>query len=464
MRSLSIIVLLLGLWATAHADAPTVKDFAYGLVLEMDGDGAFYRIILPQDVYRTVTRTDLSDMRVFNSGGEVVPHTVRRSTAPQTEAPQPVPLPFFPLYAPEGDRTDRLSLHVTKDNKGTIIDVRSEGASKEKAAVNAYLLDVSALKRPVSELDLAWTHVGDSFVTTVTVECTDDLTHWHPLVSAATLAELRYDKHDLGRHIIVMPLRDVKYLRISWPAGSQGARLTSVKAIFPRMVYELARQWTRVASVHVPGDPVAYEFDSNAMFPADRVNVHLPEHNSLVAAVLKSRANEEMPWQVRCQGLFYNLRVDGVTLVNDSISLPLTTDRHWRLEINPDSGGLGDGMPVLELGWVPHDLLFLARGKAPFKLAYGSVLVEPHQRPVDTLFRTINKQQKRDLIKEASVGVRIELGGVAMLVPPRPPLPWKQWVLWIVLVTGVLLAGWMAWRLYRQMNPQHSATERRNEG
>ncbi|MFH1674912.1 MAG: DUF3999 domain-containing protein [Pseudomonadota bacterium] len=449
MRSLSIIVLLLGLWTTAYAGVPTLEDFAYGLVLEMDGDGAIYRITLPQDVYRNVTRADLSDMRVFNRRGEVVPHTVRRPTAPRAEVMDPVSLPFFPLYGAEGSTSNELSLHIVRDKKGTIIDFKSEGSGKEKTTVNAYLVDASSLKQPASKLDLAWTHGGESFVTTVTVEYTDDLTNWHPLVSAATLAELRYDKHNLGQHTIVMPRQEVKYLRISWPAGAQGARLTSVKAIFPRMVYEHARQWTKATARYVTGDLMAYEFNSNAMLPVDRMNVQLPERNSLVEAVLKSRGNEEMPWRVRCSGVFYNLHVDGVALVSDTISMPLTTDRYWRLEINPNSGG----MPVLELGWVPHDLLFLARGEAPFKLAYGSVRIEPHQRP-DSLLRTINKQQEGDFIKEAHVGVRIELGGEAMLVPPRPPLPWKQWLLWIVLVTGVLLAGWMAWRLYRQMNPQ----------
>ena len=45
----------------------------------------------------------------------------------------------------------------------------------------------------------------------------------------------------------------------------------------------------------------------------------------------------------------------------------------------------------------------------------------------------------------------VTLGGEARLNPPSLPHPWKKWILWGVLSVSVLLLGWMAYRLVKQM-------------
>ena len=54
-----------------------------------------------------------------------------------------------------------------------------------------------------------------------------------------------------------------------------------------------------------------------------------------------------------------------------------------------------------------------------------------------------------------SLGARRELGGPAALVAPRQ-FPWRLAALWAALCGGVLVVGFMAVRLAREMHSQSS--------
>ena len=128
--------------------------------------------------------------------------------------------------------------------------------------------------------------------------------------------------------------------------------------------------------------------------------------------------------------------------------------RYWDVDFDESSAKEGwpnGGAPALELGWVPHDLTFVAQGEPPYTLAFGSAAIGRSTQPVDALLRLIDKKQESALIQSARVSQRIVLGGEGRLKPPPPPLPWKQWLLWAVLVLGVAFLGWMVRRLMRQL-------------
>jgi hypothetical protein len=458
-----VIALVLAPWTTGFAQSPPVRDFAYGLVLEVDGNGAIYRVAIPNSVYRDATRSDLGDVRVFNGRDEAVPHTVRVPTITLADAPDPRPLPLFPLSADTADTSGGLALDVITDGMGAIIHVGKGPPPKDPASVAAYLIDAGALDRPASELRLTWQSPGERFVTTVAVESSDDLTHWQTLVGTATLAEVRYGAHHLEQRTIAIPNRRFKYLRLTWPEGVHGARLTRVDAVFPRVATSAPRRWATLSSVRTSAQPLTYEFERAGAMPVDRLTIRLPQPNSVVEAVLRSRPDATAPWRMRSRGLLYHLEVNGVTLVNDPLGVAPAADRYWSLEVGPDVGP-GDGAPILEVGWIPHDLYFLARGEPPYRLAYGSAGMDPPTQSVDALLRAIDDRQRDGFIKEARVGDQVELGGPVRLVPPPPPLPWKRWVLWGVLVGSVGLLGWMARRLYRQMNAPRPASGQPESG
>ncbi len=451
---IALIALMIWIWpAVLCADAVRPDDFAYGLRLSVDTDGALYQVALPMDVYQKAVHGDLSDLRVFNARHEATPYMLRMPPKERAQASEQVTLPFFPIYKSAGQADQALSLNFKTNSSGAIIMLADKTQPNAVSTVEAHLIDASRLKKSIRALHLRWEGADKNFITTVKVWGSQDLTQWRLLVPAATLTDMVYGEHQLQQHRIELPEHQTPYLRLTWPSGAQGVRLTQVRATVISEAASRPRRLLTVTGVRDQEDAKAFDFDSQGVFPVDRINIRLPQINSLIQAVVKSRPLEKSPWRERCRGVFYHLRMDPAELRNPSFAIPVTTDRYWRVEIVSDESGMGGGAPRLELGWTPHDLVFLARGQAPFTLAFGGVHVKAAASTGGPLLETLGDQTDPDtLIRAAHIKERVQLGGPSRLIPEPPPKPWKQWLLWGVLIAGVVLLGLMAWNLYRQMD------------
>ena len=73
---------------------------------------------LPPSVYRGITRGDLSDVRMFNGAGEIVPHAWRPRHTATADAPAPVMLTLFPLKAPAGASLESMSIKIRRGASG----------------------------------------------------------------------------------------------------------------------------------------------------------------------------------------------------------------------------------------------------------------------------------------------------------------------------------------------------------
>lgn len=448
----------------ASGDGLMPQDFARGMILETHGDGPFFSLEIPVDIYRGTQRKDLGDLRVFNAADEPVPHILKQpGTKPEPLQP-PVSLPFFPVFdaRQEKDKTEgeKVSLQIHTAGDGTIIDVETEQGNQSAAArLQAVLLDLSHLANMPAELALEWTNADENFVTSVSVDGSPDLSEWTRVVSRAGLAEQYFSNHRLYKNRIALkePHPSLNYLRINWPADAPDIRLTRIEAIFPEIQSAPERRWCRLKGSLVSGNETeVYVFDAKGAMPVDRVNIHLPEKNSLIRALIKSRPTMQAEWRERKKGFFYSLSADNAHISNDVLSIARINDRYWRIEVISGTAGPGNGAPELEIGWIPHRLLFLARGKAPFTLAYGSGGVGADDPSMENVLYEIEKAKKSNLTAKAETGRQIVLGGDAALQKRHPQFDWKTWLLWAILIIGVFFLGFMALRLYRQMNPGQS--------
>ena len=469
MNKLVAACLMVAAGAALAAERPT--DFAYGIPLEADGKEALYEITLPVSVYRGVVRADLADVRVFNGAGEVVPHAWRPRRTAGTEAVKPVVLTLFPLKAEEGATVDAISIHVRRDaGGGSSIDVTSTGA-REKSAKRTvgYFVDLTKLDSPLHAIELGWQPVRDGFAAKLRVDASDDLGSWRTLVAAAPLVDLEVAGQRLQQKRVELPLQKVKYLRLSWVPQGAGAALPELASASGEPVEkttEAAREWFLAESAK--GEKAGeYLFDLRGHQPIDRVRLHLPDPNTVAQVELLARDKSELPWYTVTRGVAYRLRRDGSEITNPDLSVGVTTHRYWLLRVDQRGGGVGAGAPKLEAGWVPHTLVFAARGEPPFQLAYGSREAKPGGYAIDTLIpgyrdasgpriraakagaqQTINVSSARALEQQ-------QLGGEARL---KEAIDWKRWSLWGSLVFGVLVLGAMAWRLMRQLDGGKNAS------
>jgi hypothetical protein len=106
----------------------------------------------------------------------------------------------------------------------------------------------------------------------------------------------------------------------------------------------------------------------------------------------------------------------------------------------------------LELGWKPDKLVFVARGNGPYQFIAGRAADSHEDFPQIKLNENaiINLAENSDLVAEAKLGPRYEIAGPKKLETPYRP-EWGKWLTWTGLIAGVLVVGFMAVNLLRQM-------------
>jgi hypothetical protein len=450
IRPIALLLLLLA--GPASAGPLTMNDFAYGIPLQVDGDGAIYSLPLPAEVYRRAVRADLGDLRVFNGNGEVVPYLLQRDPDSRLQPPRRVAARLYPLPSGESQPGDE-ELHIAIGREGTLIDFYGGRLPLEGAGAGEYyLLDASEAGGQVASLQLEWEAVAEPLLTQVTVHGSDDLNHWQRLVDKQTIAALHHQGFQLAQQSLPLPGPRMKYYRIHWPPGSQGIALSGAEMTLHPEHAPLPGERQSVRPLGEGSRDGHYEFRLDGHFPVSSVQLLMPQRNTVVQATLSSRTDDAAPWQRRYQGLFYDLEREGQRLRNAPAELAPLSHAQWRLEVPQGGGGLGRGTPQLELEWHPQRLFFVARGEMPFTLAFGRQQTTAEVGGIDPLLRRLDRDETPTrFIKPAQAGPRFELGGEARLRPPVPPLPWQKWLLWSVLLGGVGVLAVMVRSLYRQM-------------
>lgn len=438
------------------------QDFAYGMPLYFSGQDAVYQTILPINIYQGTTRSDLGDLRVFNAQGEVVPHMLRQLAHNNTSTPSLKTLPFFPLQGSAESNLDQLSVKIKRNTAGTLIDIGSSNKPTTTTKISGYLLDASSIKLPIQALELDWPTGKESFVGSIQIETSDDLKHWSMIVRNAPLANLQFGGHSLLQKRVEFPALHAKYIRLSWPAEQAALRLASASAELSGTLTETPLTWLNVSANEVKDSPGEYQFDLGAHLPVQRLRIELPQMNTLVQAALFSKARPDDSWHSASNAVLYKLHNSGQDLKNPDIAITTSNDRYWLLRVDQKGGGLGSGLPQMQVGWQPQQLLFVTRGNPPFQLAYGSIEIKPAEFQLQNLLAS-NGNSAELKIQSAQTGQPINLAGETKLNPPPLPYPWKKWILWAVLSVSVLLLGWMAYRLVKQMESHDSKNSPANK-
>ncbi|MDK9708562.1 MAG: DUF3999 domain-containing protein [Desulforhopalus sp.] len=433
-------------------------DFAAGYYLEVTSPGPLYSLELPLDVYRTVRRPDLGDIRVFNGAGEVVPHSLRDVAVPPEAVRKKASVPFFPLFENTANpgQSD-LAMQVVRNSSGTIVSINADpkpGAGGPQTT--SYLLDLSGLKTPVGELDVHWIAGQGSPVYAVTVQHSSDLQRWIPLVANAPLADLQHGGARVEKRNIILPYGPQKYLRLTWQGGTPLV-LNRVDAVSPIVPSRQPRQWDDLGSGVVDtGEKVpALNYKTSLRLPVSSAQMVFFDKNPTARIALQSRPTDKDPWHTRCEQVFYKLSFTASEVRNEPCVFQPTTDTLWRAVVREDGAGIGSRqqIPTLQLGWNPSELVFIGRGEPPFLLAFGSAGLEQQDRGDSTVvLQALNAGPANQGIGSARLGSRRELGGERALKSLPPPPPWKKWLLWGVLVAGVACLAGMARSLIKEMN------------
>ena len=153
--------------------------------------------------------------------------------------------------------------------------------------------------------------------------------------------------------------------------------------------------------------------------------------NSAVSWRLESRDSDEAPWQLRA-GPWAQYRIGDAQRSRPQLLAPLR-QRQWRLV----SDVAVAQTPQLRLGWQPETLMFVASGRAPYRVVAGSVQYQRQDAPLGDLLAGIRADRGADW-QPAAATIRGdgEAGDPSALNPARD---WKNYALWGVLLLAALL-------------------------
>lgn len=424
------------------ASALSPEDFAYGMPIITPGDAAAYRIAIPSEVYQKAVRPDLGDLQVFNARNEPVPFAIEQPvTLPDTPTPGK-PLPLFALHDDSPASLDAMRVAIASHEATISVQTRDPGSAP---GAISYVLDGQSLNAPVAALQVHWPEGAADYAGKLRVEAGDTLGSWHVVVYAAPIANLHSNGAQLIEDRIEFPLTRANFWRLSWIGVQPPFELVSASAE-PAADGDLVERSALVASGSPTKDrPGEFQFDLGARPPVDRINLQLPQLNTVVEAEILSRASPTDPWQRVTQAGFYRLHGAEGELRNGTIAIGITPNRYWLVRIPQPGSALGQGTLSLEAKWRAPDVLILARGIAPYTLAYGSGSAIGAVTPMSALPVALTPLR-------ATFGAPTILGGDSRLQKPSGKLPWKSAILWTVLAISVALLAAMALGLIKELN------------
>jgi hypothetical protein len=188
-----------------------------------------------------------------------------------------------------------------------------------------------------------------------------------------------------------------------------------------------------------------YQFDLGARLPIERVNLGLPEQNTVVGAELLSRAHPQDSWRHVAGRQFYRINTAAGEVRNAPVDIATDSDRYWLARPADGNGGASTAAPLhLQVAWTPSEVVFFARGSGPFVLAYGSAAAPAAETDLSAIPAAVT-------VMRAALGAPRALGGPMRLAAPAAAYPWRRMLLWGMLALCVCLLAWMAYRLSKDM-------------
>lgn len=438
--------------ASVFAEQSLVKeDFAFGNEIVIGELKSVIQVVLPEEVYLIAKNPDLSDIGVFNSRNEVLPHLLMTPETKTIEKTlQPLHLTLFPVHGIKGDPKSFEKLKVYPSNEGAIIEIQNDTQNLSHKIVIGYLIDASKIENHISKIQFFLDGAPENAFINISFGGSDDLKEWDIIEANGVLGNFEINKQKLTKDEVSVNEKKYRYYGLIFRNHAFKVRLKGAKAFFStsKEKTEESLQWKEVASKKIKeaNNQIIYQYDVGGFYPISGIKVRFMDQNSAANLSIETSNNENGPWSAVKTTNFFSVAKEGSTFSNLQTLFEERQSRFWRIRLNSDSSGIGHRFPSVSFGWHFKVIRFLARGEAPFTLAYGS-------------FKVVNGPQTdlfgADWAKDIGTGTlknKIRLGGTEKLIGvEKTEYPWKKIILWGLLLSGVIFLGSMAFHIKKQI-------------
>lgn len=430
-----------------------IPQFQYEAALS-DGGASLRQAELPWSVLSAMRQVGLTDLRVYNADNQLVPFRVPLRGAVRLEQEKQRELSFF-----SGENTQHFAQLLRSQQNLTVEHIRRlEAANRQYLIIPISETDdglvkqrsVAAPAEGLTALELEWQNLQQWFPKSLRVESSDDLLSWQPV----GIERLPYVLSERGvlvenqRIELKQPLK-TKFIRLS---GGQDFKallpaLSKVRGHYQSSTYQPpALNWQPV-ELTVGDKPQQYRYDPSPALPLTRWRLDLPQLGHLYEGKLYSRRPQnsarsgkkqsQPDWRYVRDFQQYHLQTTAGVVRSGAESVDGLAGQQWLLQFNQPLAS--DLIPRIEVAWQPADVYFIAQGRAPFRLVYGSA----NAKAIPAM------QLDSKLIAGAE---KVQVGEAIKLSMPDigKPVNWLAWLLWAVLGGSVVFLLWMARRLWRE--------------
>jgi len=418
-----------------------------------------YQTSLPAAAYQYLQTDSLRDISITNGNGEPVPYSVLpyqslHSGKSQTQTRQI--LKFITIEQSQLTEQHTLEIQLEKLSDRTTVNLKTP--TRKPAGNSVFLIDLGKKREPLTNLTLDW-HGRENELIPLEILASDNLKDWS-FIEQIVLLKSRQNGQTLLNNSFNLPSAvTARYLQLRSAASAFGefdlsnaetGHLTDEAKAPP---YQWATLGFMDRRQFESGD-IELKYELDGRYPVSQLKISLPEENTITSVKIYTKNADKESWRFLTSAAIYRVQKNSHSTANPDISVPETVARYWQLQFNETKGGIGKQNPGFAAAWLPHTLVWNARGKAPFQLTTGNNPNKTNLVAVTDLITDYDAQKILALPKAALTLKSIDdSAGSNISGPWFTTLDYKRWLLWAGLVLGVLLLAFMAYSL---LNNDHS--------
>jgi hypothetical protein len=451
--------------AAAGAQTPAVDSaasYSHTIPLTVSGKNAVVQLRLPPAAYLNAHSATLDDLRIFDAAGAALPFALLQPGAQVQATRRQLPVKVFPVGLTPGDTRDirnEVEIKTSADGSVTSISTRHEAGNQAAAdAPGALVLDVGAGRAAIDALVFALPDGVANYQAQVELEVSDNLREWET-VGYASLSWLANNNRDtLTNNRMEFGARPFRYARLSWRQGKP-LQFASIVAESQESAQVAAAQDSIGLKPHAGKFAGDIAYDAAVALPVSRLSLRFAGSNVVMPALVghyvelpgaQGAAATRWEFTPRMQATFFQITQDGKQRSSGDIAVDEVHAASW--VIRPQAA-VAD-QPELRLTWTPATLVFLGSGAPPYTLRVGRDHARSMQRDVALVapgFSAGELQGLENAVAGAAQAGAAQAPSASDAEAAGHAARGRMLALWGVLLLGVGVLGFMAWKLIAQM-------------
>ena len=491
------LLLLIAAWICGGAQAAISADCEFPIG---SGEIPVRALDLNETVYACMRSSNYEDLKILNGDGNPVPLWVTHPSSRQQAVDYRKTLRF---NVDEVDNSDRYFRHLRNLVRTISYPKNSPGYDlwyQQNVYPVSIIVENPDTDGELNMINVGFEHQGSGSVSaTVYLEYSDDLSRWIASSRPQKLFFLEAQNNGFGRRFVELGAnRRARYIRIVALSNSDRfvESITGLEGVYQRTEFiDPEYSWTEATVVQQLNNGQDWQFSVPKQLPVSRLRFQpandivyysgqlmskpieneVPEDNAyfgsakskkdkvkkalkrIVGGPRRSFESMNSGWKIATRFQQFHFADDGNAVATpEPIFFRHQASRHWRIIFDhPSAAMIESHFPLVEFGWTPARVRFLAQGPAPFVLVAGTNgnLQRP-DTPEILYSRSAAVEQVALLPMPADAAARVDTDRQQADIDDASSPLTARTTIWIVLVIGVLVMAYMAWQLIRGIDAE----------